>query len=549
MTTIDTHATGAVGTAGTPAATAGTSSAVDLSGVVGWITTTDHKRIGRMFVGVGVLAALGVAVLGVLLGIDRASTTSVLGANAVPQVFAAYQVGLIYIVLVPLLLGLAIAVVPLQLGARSLAFPRLATAGFWAWLIGAALVIGSIAANGGPAGGDRRMVAGFLLAHVVLLVGLLAASVSLAASVMTTRAPGMNMRRVPPFSFAALVGALAMVVALPVVIGALLISFVDYRAGGAGFGASKDLMTHIGFGFTQPLTMALAVFAFGIAVDAIATASGRRLPMRGQVFAGFGLIGIAVLGGVIQVPAGLRRNITDVSFGTALNDVVPYALINLLPILGALMVLGLGGLALSKGRPKLIASFVFGLLGLLMMLVGFLANALYQIGDAQLAGTVFEEGTRLFIGYGALLALLGGVAHWGPKLWGRTIADKAVLPLAVLGFLGTLLAGGPYLIAGFAKQPAESMVFDYGGPKQLWNVLTVVGHAVVALTVLAFVALAMKSFTSTDPERAAGDDPWDGQTLEWATSSPAPLANFAEVHAISSAEPLLDLKQSAGRTV
>jgi heme/copper-type cytochrome/quinol oxidase subunit 1 len=548
MTTIDTHATGAVGTAGTAAATAGTSSAVDLTGVVGWITTTDHKRIGRMFIGVGILGALGIAVLGLLLGIDRASTTGLFGANALPQVFAAYQVGLIYIVLVPLLLGLAIAIVPLQLGARSLAFPRLAAAGFWAWLIGAALVIGSIAANGGPDGGSRRMVAGFLLAHVLLLVGLFAAALSLAASVLTTRAPGMNMRRVPPFSFAAMVGAVALVVALPVVIGALLISFVDYRVGGAGFGSSKDLMTHIGFGFTQPLTFAFAVPAFGIAVDAIATASGRRLPMRGQVFAGFGLIGIAVLGAVIQVPAGLRKNITDVSFGTALNDVVPYALLNLLPVLGALMVLGLGGLALSQGRPKLTASLVFGLLGLLTMLVGFLANAIYLIGDAQLTGTVFEEGTRLLIGYGALLALLGGVAHWGPKLWGRTLSAKAVLPLALLGFLGALLAGGPYLIAGFAKQPANSTVFDYAGPKQLWNVLTVVGHGLVVLTVLAFVGLAVKSFTSNDAERAAGDDPWDGQTLEWATSSPAPLANFAEIHAITSAEPLLDLKQNAGRT-
>jgi heme/copper-type cytochrome/quinol oxidase subunit 1 len=271
--------------------------------------------------------------------------------------------------------------------------------------------------------------------------------------------------------------------------------------------------------------------------------------MRGTIFAGFGLIGLGVLGGVIQVPAAIRKNITDVSLGTALNDVVPYALINLLPILGALVVLGIGGLALSAGRPKLTSPMVFGLLGVLMVLVGMLANAVYQIGDAQLAGTVFEEGTRLYVAYGALLALLGGIAHWAPKLWGRTIADKALLPLALLGFLGTILASLPYLIAGFAKQPADSMDFDYGGPKQLWNVLSLAGHALVALTVLAFVAMAVKSFTAAGTEGAAGDDPWDGQTLEWATSSPAPLANFAEIHSITSAEPLLDLKQSAGGTV
>ncbi|MEO5901262.1 MAG: cbb3-type cytochrome c oxidase subunit I [Ilumatobacteraceae bacterium] len=549
MTTIDTHATGAVGTVGDPAATAGTSSAVALSGVAGWITTTDHKRIGRMFIGGSLAAALGVAVLGILLALDRASTsTSVLGAKSVAQVFAAYQVGAIYIVLVPLLLGLALAVTPLQLGARSLAFPRLAAIGFWAWLFGAALVVGSIAANGGPGGGDRRMVAGFIVAHIVLLVGLFAAAVSLAATVFTTRAPGMNMRRIPPFSFAALVGALGVILAVPVLVGALVYSFVDYKYGGAGFGNSKELLGHLGFGFTQPLTFAFAVPAFGVAIEAVAIASGKRLPMRGTIFAGFGLIGIGVLGAVIQVPAGIRKNVTDVSFGTALNDIVPYALVQLLPILGALTVLGVGGLALSKGRPKVSAALVFGLLGSLMVFVGILANAIYQIGDAQLGGTVFEEGTRLYVVYGALLASLGAVAHWGPKLWGRTMPNKAVIPLALLGFLGTVLAALPLLIAGFAKQQANSMVLEESGPKELWNVLSMVGHALVALTVLAFVGLAFKSFTGSGTEGAAGDDPWDGQTLEWATSSPAPVANFAEIHSITSAEPLFDLKHSAERT-
>ncbi|MCU1504142.1 MAG: putative cytochrome c oxidase subunit [Ilumatobacteraceae bacterium] len=546
MTTIDTHATGAVGTAGDPAATAGTSSGLAQSGIAGWVTTVDHKRIGRMFFGVGLLAALGAAVLGILLGIDRASSSSVLGADSVPQVFAAYQVGLIFIVLLPVLLGLAVAIVPLQLGARALALPRFAAAGFWAWLIGSALVIGTIAANGGPGGGDRRMVAGYLLAQVVLLVGLLAAAISLVASVLSTRAPGMNMRRVPPFSFAALIGALALILALPVLIGALLYSFVDYRYGGTGFGSSADLMSHIGFGFTQPLTFAFAVPAFGIAIEALAVASGKRLPMRGTIFAGFGLIGLGLFGGVIQVPASIRKNIADASFGTALGDIVPYALVNLLPILGALIVLGVGGMALSKGRPRLVAPLVFGLLGALMVFVGMLANAVYQIGDAQLGGTVFEEGTRLFVAYGALLAALGGIAYWGPKLWGRTIADMALVPLALLGFIGTVLAGGPLLIAGFAKQPADAVDFDYSGPKALWNVLSLAGHALVALTVLAFVGLAVKAFTKGSP---AGDDPWDGQTLEWATSSPAPLVNFAELHTVTSPEPLLDLKHNAERSV
>src|SRR5258706_14676133 len=140
MTTIDTHAAGAAG-----GVTASTSAGV--SSVADWLTTTDHKRIGRLFISVSLVALLGVIVIAALLGIERIDAqAAMLDVNSMPQLFALYRVGLTFVVLVPLLLGIGIAVVPLQLSARSLTFPRLAAAGFWAWFIGAVLVIISIAA-------------------------------------------------------------------------------------------------------------------------------------------------------------------------------------------------------------------------------------------------------------------------------------------------------------------------------------------------------------------------------------------------------------------
>ncbi len=124
------------------------------------------------------------------------------------------------------------------------------------------------------------------------------------------------------------------------------------------------------------------------------------------------------------------------------------------------------------------------------------------------------------------------------------LPDKQVLPLAALGFIATVLAALPYLIAGFAKQPANAGEFDYSGPQNLWNGLSAAGHVLMFVTVLAFAGLALRSFTKG---AHAGDDPWDGQTLEWATSSPAPVANFADVHTVASAEPLLDLKPRRDR--
>ncbi|HVE19689.1 MAG TPA: cbb3-type cytochrome c oxidase subunit I, partial [Ilumatobacteraceae bacterium] len=482
MTTIDTHAAGAAG--GVTASTNG-----GMSSVADWLTTTDHKRIGRLFISVSLVALLGVVVIALLLGIERIDgEAAMLDVNSIPQLFALYRVGLTFVVLVPLLLGIAIAVVPLQLGARSLTFPRLAASGFWAWCIGAVLVIISIAANGGPGGGNSKFVGLFLVSHIVLLLGLIAAAGSLATTILTTRAPGMNMRRVPVFSWSALVSALGLLLVLPAVIGALIFTYVDYRNGRIGFGGNQAINDWIGFGSTQPATFVYAVPVFGFAAEVIAVASGRKLPMRGVIFTGLGLLGItAALGGVTQQSADLSRNISHMSLGSWLSDVVPYALFNLLPVLGGFIVIALGALALRGGRPRLIAPLVFGLLGALMVFVGIVANVVYHVGDAQLGGTVFEEGVWLYIVYGAVLSALGAITYWGPKLWGRLIPDKQVLPLAALGFIATVLASLPYLIAGFAKQPAHASEFDYDGPQNLWNGLAAAGHLLMFVTVLGFV--------------------------------------------------------------
>jgi heme/copper-type cytochrome/quinol oxidase subunit 1 len=182
--------------------------------------------------------------------------------------------------------------------------------------------------------------------------------------------------------------------------------------------------------------------------------------------------------------------------------------------------------------------------------LGAAGNAVYHIGDAALVGTTFEEGTWLALVYAVVLAGMGAVTHWGPKLWGRSLAMKAVLPLALLGFGGAVLASVPMMIAGFADQPGGvfpaveagvpgAVLFDYSGPSALWNFLSLAGHAMVLLAALAFIAIAVRGFAKGSQ---VGDDPWDGQTLEWATTSPAPEHNFAAIHVVQSPEPLLDLK-------
>jgi heme/copper-type cytochrome/quinol oxidase subunit 1 len=551
MTTIDPNVavTGASAPVERHDSRLGTTRVSARDGVGTWITTTDHKRIGRLFMGASLLVLIGVAALAVLLGIERIDAgDTMIDADAIGQLFSMYRIVLTLGVVAPLMLGLSLAIVPLQLGARSLAFPRLAAAGFWTWLVGAGLVVGSIAANGGPGGGDAEMVDLFLASHLMVVAGLVAAALSVAASVLSTRAPGMNMRRVPLFSWSALIGSLGLLLMLPVLFGTLVLLTVDHRYSRAAFGANYGIGRWIGFAFTQPATFVYVVPAFGLVADAMATATRRRFVGRGIAFTGIGLVGMALIAGVTQVEAPIRRNVLDSSFGTAVRDLVPFALFHLLPLLGGLVVLATSAFQGRAARPRVISPMVFGLLGVLMIFTGMAGNVLQQIGDAQLAGTVFEEAAWIYVCYGAVLAALGGIVYWAPKLWGRRFDEKKVLPLAALGFLATVLASLPYYIAGFADQPASVVEFDYDGPQSVWNIAVTAGHLLMLLTVLAFAALALGTMRGARRRTDAGDDPWDGQTLEWATSSPAPTANFAEIHTITSPEPLLDLKPATTTT-
>jgi cytochrome o ubiquinol oxidase subunit 1 len=118
----------------------------------------------------------------------------------------------------------------------------------------------------------------------------------------------------------------------------------------------------------------------------------------------------------------------------------------------------------------------------------------------SLDGTVFSEGVVVYLVYGGLLTALGALSHWAPLLWGRAIDNAKVLGLALVGLLGTILASFPLYVAGFSKQPANTVIgFDYDGPVALWNVLTGLGHALILLTVVGFVALLIDAVRNGTP--------------------------------------------------
>ena len=526
-----------------------------------WVTSSDHKTIGRMFVGAGLLGLVATLVVNVLVSIERLNGASAaFDTGAWAQLIGGQQVGLVFGTALPLAAGLAIAVVPLQLGARSLAFPRLAACGMYLWLGGFVLSVVALLDNGGFGGGNASMVDLFLAAIGLMALGLTAVGVSLATSVLTTRAPGMSMRRVPFFSFSALVFGIGLVLVMPVLLAAVIYLFVDHRSGmREAFGGNTGVATWTGWVFTQPTTFLFAIPALGVFADLIPTTFRKRVPLRGAVFAGFGLVGVSALAGVTQqlrfdVPwRGSKLYIGDANdFGDKLGDVAPWAIFHLLPVLGAVLLV-MTMLFLAKPekdadgetiRPNVTGGFLFAFFGFGMILVGMLGAAIEPIVDLGLIGTVFGEGALVYVTYGAALGLMGGVVHWAPKLLGRTIDIKQVAPLALAGVGGTVLASFPLYIAGFLNQPVGLGYDD--GDLQIWNVLVLIGHVLMAMSVLGFAGLLASSLRNSGD--SCPDDPFDGHTIEWATTSPAPAGNFVDVPLITSAEPLLDLKTANGPT-
>ena len=540
MTTIDTTANSAP--------SVGTS----LASVGEWLTTTDHKRIGRLYLGAGGLGLLGGMVVAVLLAAERISTTStLLDEGSLTQLFALERFALTYLALAPLIVGLGLAVVPLQLGARSLAFPRVAAAGFWMWLVGAVLALYSFICNGGPNGGNRRFVELSMLAAMLVIAGLVAGVVCLATSILTTRAPGMNMRRIPFFSWSVLIASLALLVALPVVAGDLLFTWVAYRFPSPDNALSLHgaIGQWVGFGFSQPTTLLFLIPVFGFLAETVATATGHRLRPRGVLYTAIGLIGVASFATVVQAPVTIRPAFSALDLGDKLADLVPFGLVHGLSLVGAFVALALVARNLTT-RPKVQSPMVFGLFAALLALSAIASSALLHVGDAALVGTTFEEGNWLMVVFAGVVAGMGAVVYWGPKWWGHSLPNKAVLPLALLAFVGAGLATLPLLVAGFADQPSavfpsvqagsNAIVnFEYGGNPSLWNTLSAVGLTLMTIVVLGFIVLAARSFRGTT---SAAADPWNGQTLEWAAASPAPADNFPAAHIVSSAEPLLDLR-------
>lgn len=495
-----------------------------VTGLAGLLGSTDHKVVGRFYIGAALLFGLASATTAMLGGIDRIDGTfgnTILDGETVDQVLSFSLLSATLLFLMPALLGLAIAIVPLQVGARAIAFPRAAAASFWAFLLGGALTVTAFAMNGGPGGGSSQGVDLWVLATGMVAAAIVLGSICVGTTVLAARTKGMSVDRVPMFAWSMLCTATIWILTLPVLVAVLIVLYLDHRYGQVFLGGDGPAMAaHVGWIARQPQVYALAIPLLGIALDVAATSSGVRLPNRGAARAAIGAFAVLGIGAF------------------ALDSVAPSAAgqpvtkgMSLLAPLPVLVVLGLVGLTLKAGRPKVTSALVGSVVGLLVLLLATLLGAAIPFQSwLELAGTQWVGAQSHLTMVGAFLGLLAGLYHWATKLLGRAGGEGLGRAAPIVVGTGVLVVAIPEAISGLTGDGDEAI---YG--IEAMNAVAVAGAGLVVLG--ALVAVAGLVGRTRDDEPA---DPWGGQTLEWATASPPSFANFdGDVPEVTSPEPLL----------
>ena len=472
--------------------------------------TSDAAEVGRLFVLTSLLLAVGTSVIGVLLSLGRTEAVAPWdlfgGFNAYFRMWTLYRMSFMLLVVMPLLLGVALAVVPSQVGAGNVAFPRAALASFWSWLIGAVIIVVSVFAGGGwgaidgVTGNESDAMALTLLGTGMVIVALLLGAVTVATTVISLRQTGMSLLDVPPFSWSMLVAAAVWLFTLPVAIANLVVIYADLRGRPAiafGRAESPDVWLQLDWLVEQPAVYIMAVPVLGIAVEAVGATVGARSSRPEAITVIVGLFGLLAVGGWSQdyftAPQDLRDGLVYVAFGLA-------AVLPLVALAGGAAELVLRG---TKTLDRLLDVRMLGA-GAALKLLGAaaLVGALRVIEPLDLLETTATWAVFHGVVVAGLIAGVVGLRNWSHEL--------LIGPLSVVvgrGAVALLLGGGGLLvlsdlISGFLADAPDLMALSLDGSAVL-NVVAFAGSILVAVGAAAAALGAVSALRA--PLVAEGD--------------------------------------------
>jgi cytochrome c oxidase subunit 1 len=520
-------------------------------GLLGALTSTDHKRIGLNLGLASFVFFLAGGVFALLMRTQIAQPNlQFVSDDTYNQLFTMHGSTMIYLFVTPMAIAMALYLVPLQIGAVGLSASRVALMGFWVWLSGGLVMqSGWLTTEGSgrdgwfaypplsngtntPGVGQDLWVLGVIL----VATGMLMMAACVVATIARRRAPGMSLLRMPVFTWTELASMLMVVGSFPVLIVAMVLLYIDRHGGGiyTGFNGAIDYQDLFWF-FGHPVVYVMFFPFLGAAAEAIATSARKKwfgyVAFVASIMA-FAALSMSVwahhmftTGGVTNQYFAFTSTLLIIPAGIEYFDMIA---------------------TLIGGALVLRTSMLFGLAFFLQFLIGGLSGIFvsspvldYHANNSYIIIGHFHY--TLFAG--SVFGFFAGVYHWFPKLTGALLRESLGKLQLVLLTIGTNLTFFPMFFLGDEGMPRRISRYPTHPGWGTLNLIESIGAGIIALGVLTFLVNVVVSLRRREP---AGADPWLGHTLEWATSSPPPAQNFlTPLPPVRSYTPLLDLQHEA----
>ncbi len=518
-------------------------------GLVAWVTTTDHKKIGVLYM---VTAFIFLLVAGLFSLVMRAELAvpelQFLDIQLYNELFTMHGTAMLFFFATPMVVGLANYLIPLQIGAPDVAFPRLNAFTFWLFLFSALVVFSGFFITAGAASfgwyaypplstktyspglGSDLWVIGILFSGVATILG----AVNIVATIFSMRAPGLTMLRLPLFSWNILVTAALIMFTFPVLGAALAMLFIDRNLGGTFFTTDGQPLVyqHLFWFFGHPEVYIIALPFFGVVTEIIPVFSRKPLfGYRAFVFA-------TILIGAYSFSVWAHHMFTTGAVATLYFAVTSFliAIPTGVKFFGWIATMWRGNLW-----------FATPMLYCCGMLATFLIGGITGVFLASPPIDYAVHDTYYVVAHmhyvlmpTSVFALFGGLYYWFPKFTGRMLDERIGKIQFWLLFIGFNLTFLPMHQVGLDGMPRRIADYAAGTGWQTINMISTAGSLVIGLSMALFVWNFVTSLRYGPP---AGPNPWGAHTLEWATSSPPPHHNFTELPPITSDRPLLDQRR------